>query len=270
MPIKINDVVIMGDDGKFTPEFNPGLLGDDYKDSKFLETTPDLVSLMKAGIDTKSALGKKLESHIAPLGENPSEEEVATHRKSLMAGLGTVVENADGYELGKPEDWPEGIPFDEETTKHFADYLFSKGYPKEMVRELVSEYNGVVLKRFEEFARDEQEGWDKDVRELKSDWKGATLIKKARTAAKAMLQFATDELVGEIKKADLVTTPDDFGKWQALGMTAAQIRVWNNIGEKMKSDKAITDEGISEADKKGDQKGKLSRIYDHATSQDMT
>ena len=259
MAVKINDITIMGDDGKFTPEFNPGMLGEEYKDSKFLETTPDLVSLMKAGIDTKSALGKKLEGHIAPLGENATDDEKAAHRKSLMSGLGTSVEKVEDYGLVKPEDWPENVPFDEENTKVFADFLFGRGWPKEEVQELVSLYNKNAVTKYND-----------SVKQLKSDWKGDALIKKARTAAKAMVQFGTDELVKVVNEAGLITTPDDFKKWQDLNISAAQIRVWANIGEKMKSDSAIPDEGSNKGDKKQMKKSKMNLVYDHSTSQNMT
>lgn len=270
MPITMNDVVIMGDDGKFTPEFNPGLLGDEYKDTHLFKNAPDITSVLKLAIDTKRAMGKKIEGHIPPLGENPTDKEKATHRKNLMAGLGTVVEKVEDYALVKPEGWPEGAPYDEETTKYFANYLFAQGWPKEMVQELTAEYDKYVLGRFEVFAEAQQTAWDTSVKELKVDWKGPALIKKTRTAAKAMIQFATDELVTAIKESQLITSPDDFEKWKTLGVTTDQIRVWSNIGEKMKSDRAITDEGVPGAQQKADQKTKRSKIYDHETSKDMT
>ncbi|KKL76081.1 hypothetical protein LCGC14_2048460 [marine sediment metagenome] len=270
MPIKMNDVVIIGDDGKFTPEFNPGMLGDEYKDSKFFETTPDVSSLLKVAVDTKRAMGKKLEGHIAPLGENPTDEEKATHRKNLMSGLGTVVEKVEDYALAKPENWPEGVPYDGESSKHMSTYLLERGWPKEDVQGLVSVYNKMSLERYVAFKRAEQDTFDTEVKELKVDWKGSALIKKTRTAAKAMIQFGTDELIAAMKESGLVTTPDDFTKWQGLNISAAQIRVWNNIGEAMKSDAAITDEGLTKGDQKAEQKGKLSKIYDHETSKSMT
>lgn len=270
MPITMNEVVIMGDDGKFTPEFNPGLLGDEYKDTNFFKNAPDLTSVLKVAVDTKRAMGKKTEGHIPPLGENPTDEEKATHRKNLMAGLGTAVEKVEDYALAKPEDWPEGLPYDEETSSQMATYLLSKGWPKEDVQELVSTYDKMVLERHAAFVVAAQDAYDESVKELKVDWKGPALIKKTRTAAKAMIQFGTDELIAAMKESGLVTTPDDFKKWQALDITIPQIRVWNNIGEAMKSDKAITDEGISGPDQEKEQKGKLSKIYDHSTSQAMT
>lgn len=270
MPIKINDVVIMEDDGKFTPEFNPGLLGDEYKDSKYFGETPDIISLMKRAVDTKSAFGKKIEGHIPPLGENPTDEERATYRKNLMTGLGTVVEKVEDYGLAKPEDWPEGLPYDEETSTQMAAYLLGRGWPKEDVQDLVSVYDKMVLERHAAFVGAAQDAYDEKVKELKVDWKGPLLIKKTRTAAKAMIQFGTDELIVAMKESGLVTTPDEFKKWQALDITTDQIRVWCNIGEAMKSDAAITDEGLPGAQHKADQKTKHSKIYDHPTSKDMT
>lgn len=270
MPIKMNDIVIMGDDGKFTSEFNPGLLGDEYKDTGIFKNVPDISSMMKLAIDTKRKMGEKVEGHIPPLGENPTDEEKATHRKNLMAGLGTVVEKVEDYELAKPEDWPEGLPYDEGSAAQMATHLLSRGWPKEDVQELVGVYDKMVLERHKAFAEAAQTAYAEDVKELKVDWKGTALIKKTRTAAKAMIQFGTDELIAAMKESGLVTTPDDFKKWQALDISTDQIRVWCNIGEAMKSDKAITDEGQPGAQHVADQKAKRSKIYDHPTSQDMT
>lgn len=264
---KISELI--GEDGKFTPAFTawlPTVLGEEHKDTKMFENTPDLVSMVKSSADTKSALGKKLEGVIQKPGENATDAEKVEYQTVLLQELGAP-ETAD-YGLTKPEDWPEAVPFDEELMTDFQNYFFEKKWPVGMVQELMAKYNGICLERLKQYAEAQETAHQEAVRDFKQRHKGDALTKKMRIAAKATLQFATDERIKLIQEAKLLETPADFDKWRSLGFSPEQIEVWANIGEKMKSDAAISDEGSGIGESTG-KKTALSKMYDHPTSHVM-
>jgi hypothetical protein len=69
-----------------------------------------------------------------------------------------------------------------------------------------------------------------------------------------------------VKEAKLLENPSNFEAWKTLGLTPKQIAIWENIGKKMGSDKAITDEGTRSAGEATEEKRKMNEQYNHPTS----
>lgn len=261
MPISINDTVVMGDDGKFTSDFKPSMVGDEYADSKFFETTPDLQSLMKAAVDSKSALGKKLDGVIQKPGKNASEEDLAKFKTALQKELGAP-DTSEEYEFVPPE----GQTHDEEIVKIFKEVFHKHGVPKETANALVEAWDALQASQNEVMVAAQKEAFDTEVVSFKKTHTGDSLTTGTRTAAKAMIQFAGEDFVKQIQETKLIENSTNFEAWAKLGIMPSQVAIWENIGKTMKSDQAITSEGTPDVSNLSEAEQYMEAHYDHPTS----
>jgi len=270
MPVTINDTVVMGDDGKFTEDFSSSLLGDDYKDSKVFETTPDLQSLLKSHADTKSALGKQKEEILSNAIQKPregaSDQERVDYRKVLQKELGAP-EKPEDYEFPRLEGAPDGLSHSEDTEKVFRQVFFEEGIPVDVVKSIVDKFNKFQLAQFNARLEAEKVELEDAVKSLKNDWKGDNLVVNARLAHTAIKEFATEDLTRLINESKIYDDAGNLEKWNSLGFDPGQLRIWAKIGEKMKLAAPPADETTEETKKKD--KGVLG-VYDHPTSKRMT
>jgi hypothetical protein len=264
----MNDVAIMTDDGKFTSDFKPEMLGDEYKDSKFLETTPDLVSLMKAGIDTKSALGKKLENVIQKPGENATEQELADYNKALKEARGAP-DSVEAY------DWkpPDGQTHDENLVKLFKEVFLEIGLPPSDAEVLVGKWDAYQAQVVAQMQAAQKAADDAEDAAWTTAHPGDSAVTDGRTAVKALLMYAGEDFAKEVKEAKLIDDPGNLAKWRKLGISPASIDFYTKIGKDMKADTAITNEGdptnTTETKHKAGERTKeelIPKVYTHPTS----
>jgi hypothetical protein len=258
----MNDVEIMSDDGKFTADFKPEMLGEDYKNTKFFETTPNLVTLMKSAADTKAKIGemgKELEKAIQRPGEDATDQEKADYRKSLQKELGAP-ETVDAYDLPVPE----GQKANEEFVNFTKEMFLAEGVPVDSAARMAAKWNEFQAKTANDKFVDE-------AKQYKQSHAGDKLVTGARTAIKAMIQFADADLKALIKETKILDNPADLDELREMGIWPSQLAIWENIGERMKSDAAITNEGeivaeAAEKPKEGTTEAVVSKAYDHPSS----
>ncbi len=272
MPVNFTDA--LNEQGAFSADFVaqlPSLAGEEHKDTKMFENTPDLPSLVKSYADTKSALGKKLENVIQKPADDANDEQKAEYNTQLLSALGGNVEKAEDYALTtKPEGWPEGLPFDEKLMEDFQNFFHEKKWPVSMAQEAIAKYHEILLQRVDEQLKGEEKVFNDQVTARKAEWKGDELTKKTRTAAKAMLQFSSSERIEKIKESKLLDKPTDFEVWRNLYVAPDQVVVWANIGEAMGSDNPPSNEGGPGNEGGSDRKKALKKVYDHPTSTELT
>ena len=269
MPVTINDTVVMTDDGKFTSDFKPEMLGEEYKGNKYLtEKTPDLIALLKSAADSKSALGKKLEHVIQKPGENATDQERAEYETELKEELGAGKATED-YIF---ED--NGVEHAEDFIKMLQQMFLDEGTSPAVANRLVAKLDAHYLEGQTTIAAATEQQFQDDVKAYKADHLGNKLITGPRTALKAMLQFANDvqsDLNKEIIDKKVIADPNNFELLRSIGIGIAQLRIWEPIGEAMKSDLAITNEGkpsglVDVKPKEGTQEAVVHKVYDHETS----
>lgn len=258
MPVTIDNVEVMSDDGAFTDSFTPSILGKDYAETKVFESTPNLLSLAKAYADTKSDYGRKLEGVIQRPGESAGEQEKAEFRKTLLKELGAP-ESVDAYEFTPPE----GIEHDAELVSRFKAFALREGMAPSVAQGLVSLWDTYQSELLEKITNAREDNFNQEVKTLKTEMPGEALTRNGRLAAKALLEFGAKEHIDKIKELRIIDTPDDFVKWRELGVDAANFRILANIGAKMGLDKAITDEGETPPSEKS---GEGPDMFDHPTS----
>ncbi|KKL05474.1 hypothetical protein LCGC14_2605680 [marine sediment metagenome] len=196
MTVSIGETVVMGDDGVITDNFKPSMLGDDYADSKFFDTIPDLTSLMKSAADSKSALGKKLEDVIQRPGENATDAEKSAYQAEIRKASGAA---------DKVEDFEFGITVEgeahEEFTKIFKEKFLEFGFSPSVASELVELYDVTQATVQEAIQAQQDQAFKDEVAAFKKDHLGDKLVVGTRTAAKAIIAFGDDDLKTKVKEA---------------------------------------------------------------------
>lgn len=263
MTVKLNDVEIMTEDGQLTEGFNPGMIDEKYKDSKYFETRKDIKSIMKSALETKSAYDKKLENVIQKPAADATPEQKAEYRKALAREMGAP-EKSDAYEFEAP---PEGLQHNEELVKVFKDVFLKEGVPVSTASALVKAFDAFNVKMIQAQQEEADRQFAAEVESYDKAHPEDAKVTQGRTAVKAILQFGDSDLTKAIRDAKLIDRPDDHSLWKSLGFSPRQRVIWENIGKLMKSDAAIPNEGNqSGTPKEGTQEATIAKMYDHPTS----
>ena len=244
-------------------------LGDDYKDSKALEGVADDVTLAKRFIDTQSKLGQRLEGVIQKPGKDATDEQKAAYEATLKEELGAP-KTIEAYE----SDPVEGVSRSEEMTTFIKQTFLDEGIG---VGEYARIMNKLDLYRQEaqkQAILDENQKFTEESEKFKSTHSGDKLTTGTRTALKAILQFAGDEqkdLTDSIKASKILDNPGDLDALRKLGIWPTTIAQWEKIGNLVKSDLAITNEGSpiaagGDAPAAGTTEALISSVYTHPSS----
>lgn len=273
MPITINGVEMMTDDGKFTENFSPAIAGDAYKDRKDFTDgrSPDLPTLVKGYLDGQTSISKhaaKMENVIQRPGNNATEDEKAEFHKILLKELGAP-EKVEDYDLAPPE----GMQHDETLIAEAKNWFLEIGLPPSMAKVLVDRWDSYAAAKMKEAKDADNAAFENEAKTFKSEHPGDKLTLDTRIAAKAMIQFGGEETAKAIKEGGLLTEnkTGDLDVWkEKLGIWPRQLAAYAKIGAAMKSDEAITNEGepiSSTGPAKGSKEEKIAKVYDHPTSQ---
>ncbi len=258
MPVTIDGNEVVTDDGKFTEHF-----GGDSKELT-LERVPDLGTMKTRYIEATTALSKKMEGVIQKPGEDASDEDKSKYRDMLHAELGAA-KSVDDYDLAPAE----GVQHDEELVNTFKEFFLSEKVPPDVAKRFVDKYDQFVASRVKTIQDAENAEFEADVKAFKSEHPGDKMTLDTRIAAKAMLLFGPEGLTKAVKEGKMVENSADLEKWRKLDVWPAALAGWTKIGEAMKSDDAITNEGEPRDTSKpeaGTVASTVSKVYTHPTS----
>ena len=261
MPISIGETEIMGDDGNLSADFNPSILGDAYSETGVFKNSNNIVSIMKSLVDTKTDLGKKLENIIQIPGEDASDEQKSDYTAAIRKASGAAA-TTDDYEFGITV----GGEAHDEYTKVFREKFLELGLPPSVAADIVALHDTTQEVIQEALQAQANEAFKVEVADYTKAHLGDKLVTGPRTAAKAIIEFADDGLRAKVLEAKLVENPGNFKAWKEIGITPKQLLIWENVGTKMKSDKAISDEGITQTSHLSEEQGKIAAQYSHPTS----
>jgi hypothetical protein len=266
MPVMIDDIEVMSDDGKITDSSAIlEALGDDYKDNKSLDGVSDVLMLTKRFLDTKADYGKKLEGVIKKPTENATDQEKADYKKSLKKELGAP-ETREAYDF----EPVEGVERNEGFISRIKDAFVSEGVPVDSASRIVKSLEEFQLETQRTLEAERESQFQDDLKKFQTDHPGDKLIIGSRTAIKAMIQFGNQDLVKALKDNKILDDPGNFDALKKLDIWPSHLLIWEKIGEAMKSDKAITNEGLpSEKEnepEKGTTEAVVHKAYDHPTS----
>lgn len=173
----------------------------------------------------------KLDSLLQAEGEAlkiPGEDATAEERNEFYQKLGRP-ENAEGYQFGKPDNWPEGVEYHEGLEAAFKEKAFELGAPDKLAGELFSWYNEMILNEHKAI----EDATQKSIDELKNDWKGDKFKVNSELASRAMFNFAK-ETIGEEKAKEFFDKAIVNGV--PIGSHSVMLRIFSAIGSKIADD----------------------------------
>jgi len=228
----------IGEDGAFTDGFAKATishLGEGYQDSKSLDDVHNIGALAKIAIDSRRANTKLTEAAATAIqrpGETATDEEKTTYKKMLRTELGATGKIED-YSFGKPLNLPEGLPWNEEGAKKWAQYFCDKGVPVEMARELVAAVHAETIETFNKNQQTNKEDFDKAVKEITDKNQPDAIKEMGRLAFKYLDTWGSNEAKEAIK--GMYEMPENFEEWNKRGVPPAQIEHMARVAKGMQS-----------------------------------
>lgn len=121
----------------------------------------------------------------------PDEKATDEDRAAFLTKLGRP-EKAEEYDITKPKDYPEGLPYDAKFEAVFKETAFKEGLPKQAASNLWNWYLGLSAQGYAEQQKEEQKVLDDAVNTLKNEWKGDDYKKNINLAFRAYKEFGDD------------------------------------------------------------------------------
>lgn len=179
----------------------------------------------------KGALAERDGSIRVP-GENATDEE----RAAFYAKLGRP-ESPDGYEIAKPEGWPEGIPYDQSMETALRDFAHKEGISKGTAEKLWQWYGGLVKQGHEASTTAETAATNAALDKLKQDWPGDSFKVNTELAARAFKSFGGDDAAEFLEKTKIEGVP--------LGSHPVFLKLFAKIGKEIGDDTVNAGSGDS-------------------------
>ena len=228
----------IGEDGAFAEGFAKTTiaeLGEGYQDSKSLDDVHNIGALAKIAIDSRRANTKLPAAETTTIqrpGETATDEEKAAHKKMLRTELGATGKVED-YAFGKPLDLPEGLPWNEDGAKKWAQYFCDKGVPVEMARELVSAVHAETIETFNKLQVTNKESFDAAVKDITDKNQPDAIKEMGRLAFKYLDTWGSDKAKEAIK--GMYEMPENFEEWNKRGVPPIQVEHMANVAKGMQA-----------------------------------
>lgn len=164
-------------------------------------------------------------------GEDASDED-----KNAFAMKMGRPETAEGYEIGKPQDWPEGVPYDEALDGQFKEAAFQMGLSGEKANALHGWYNNLMLDAHNAEVQVEKAAMEKAENELKTAWTGDAYKVNTEMAHRAFLQFGGESEAEQKETQEFVDKTIVDGV--ILGEHPRFLKLFHRIGLAVSDDNA--------------------------------
>jgi hypothetical protein len=205
-------------EGNFTAEFTealPGMLGEDHKDFKGFDDTPNIQTLVKRWADDKSFVGKKLENVIQKPAQDATDEQKDEYTKALRAELG-IPDAAENYvypELAEGEDYREG------SKEYWSDIFKKLNISQEQATGLTNALHEMQRHNIEADNKAATEAGEKQlgeqVKAIDDMYPGEEKPAALRHALAFIDKYGTEALQGAVKEANLFDN-HDLKTWAPL------------------------------------------------------
>ena len=134
-----------------------------FKPGEGENLVPMPVSIAKSYLEAQRAISKKT------IG-NPYDEKLPPEEKERIWKEIGVPENPDGYEFKKPDSLPEGMTYNEDRTKAFAQLFREIGLPKSIAKMIFDKYNEGQVAEWEEAGKAADKFLAESTATMKKEW----------------------------------------------------------------------------------------------------
>lgn len=224
-----------GDGGSGSVEFSPWMdsMPDAFKTNERFAQFSEANDAYTKFDELLAAEGNAL----AIPGEDASDED----KNAFAIKMGRP-ETAEGYEIGKPQDWPEGVEYNEALDAQFKEAAFKMGVPAEMVKGFHGWYNGAVLDAHKAEVQNEKAAMEKANDELKTAWKGDAYKVNTEMAHRAFKQFGGESEAEQKETQEFVDNTIVDGV--VLGEHPKFLKLFQRIGLAVSDDNALSESSL--------------------------
>ena len=174
---------MVGADGKYTPAYLQ-TLPESMGEHSIFEKYDNPVDMFKGVINAQALAGKKAEDFWTS-----EDEDVITQRKAIMG----VPKDVGGYEYST-EGLPEALTVvGQERADSFRDFAFEKGYPKQMVEDILEFDKQGAIEQFEKQTGASGEVVANAETELRKEWKGAAFDDNIERINKTLVHLGLED-----------------------------------------------------------------------------
>ena len=238
----------------FRSDVLPGYLGDDHTGSKVMDDIKDVGTLVKAFADSRTKTGQldtAMKTALVKPADDASEDDKSVFRGKL-AEMNGVPKTAAEYTFFKADKLPEGMEHNQAMEDSFRALFHKHGVPAAAVTELSEVFSNMQVENFNALiAGDTKIREEKATAELATEnakiellkkgdaqnnrvpWTGDAASVKPRLAFGALKAFnkGDPEFIKKLNDSKIYDTPADFAAWKKLGVSAADLERWSDIGE---------------------------------------
>jgi hypothetical protein len=118
----------------------------------------------------------------------PGEDATPEEKDAFAQKMGRP-ETAEGYEFGKPADWPEGVDYNSDLEAGFREMAFNANLPADQAKGILDWYNKISLEEHNATVA----ATEKAINELKDKWKGDDFKVNTELAHRAFKQYGGDK-----------------------------------------------------------------------------
>jgi len=229
---------VINEDGSFSEGWMESL-PEDLREDATLKALPDFSSMAKMLVSGQKMIGA--DKIVIPGAEATDEDWGAVFNK-----LGKP-ETTEGYELAKPEDFPEDMEWSDELVGAFKDIAHKANLLPAQAAALFGWYNSVSSEAHTNTTKATQEAYDGAVVELKKEW-GVSYDKNVELAHAAIRAFAGED---DVKALDA-----------GLGNDPRLIKLFSKIGGAISEDKL---KGVNQATSPTEVQGEINKILGDPT-----
>ena len=196
-------------------------------------TVDDPLDALPKLLDMEASAKRRLGASPDQLLQKPKEgQDVAEWLRSNGEMLGIPAE-ASGYEVQRPDSWPEGAKWDQTLEDEARTIAHEEGVSNKALNRLVGVYAGAVLRLDTEASLDLATSDRKMMTELTADWGDQTAgkITQAKQAMSAIAEQAGFDEAAILNVSKVLT--------DKIGGDANAIRLFATIGEMMGEDSLV-------------------------------
>lgn len=174
----------------------------------------------------------------------PDEKATDEDRAAFYTKLGRP-EKAEAYNITKPENLPDGIPYNPELESAFKSFAFDKGLSDKTTGELWGWYHDLIIKGWNDQQKTEQAAFEGTVNALKDEWRGDAFKVNTEIAHRAFVKFGGDEAKAFLEETKIGNI--------AIGDHPMFLKIFNAIGKAISDDSAHPGGGDTGGEEKSEE-----------------